>query len=110
MKRTIKKLLKENCRVYVYLSDKDVAKRFLQHAENEGFTFGDGAKPTSGECDSIMAVNENATINYVGVAGRIAFGCAEKIGDKKLMRVDYNKYISGDENYIMNRNLGNADV
>jgi hypothetical protein len=99
MKRTIKNLLKENCRVYVYLSDKDIAKRFLRDAESEGFTFSDGANLTSRNCDSIMAVNDNTTINYVGIVGHIAFNCTKKVGDKALLRVDYGKYILGEDDY-----------
>ena len=100
MKRIIKNLLKKNCRVYVYLSNKIVAKQFMENAESEGFTFGDGAKPTARECDSIMAINENSTINYVGINGHIAFGSADRIGGKRLIKVDYKRYIAGDENYI----------
>ncbi|MGN1132128.1 MAG: hypothetical protein ACI4RL_04425, partial [Ruminococcus sp.] len=101
MKRTIKNLLKENCRVYVYLSNKVVAKIFLKNAESEDFTFGDGVNPTARECDSVMAINENSTINYVGIIGHIAFNTSEKVGDKKLLKVDYERYISGDKNYII---------
>ncbi|MDD6645216.1 MAG: hypothetical protein PUE67_04075 [Oscillospiraceae bacterium] len=101
MKRTIKNLLKENCRVYVYLSDKTVVKIFLRNAESEGFTFADRVKTTARECDSVMAINKNFTINYVGIIGHIAFNTSEKAGDKKLLKVDYKKYISGDENYII---------
>ena len=101
MKRTIKNLLKENSRVYVYLSDKTVANIFLKDAESEDFTFGDGVKPTARECDSVMAINENSTINYVGIIGHIAFNTSEKVGDENLLKVDYKRYISGDENYII---------
>ena len=97
MKRIIKNLLKKNCRVYVYLSNKIVAKQFMENAESEGFTFGDGAKPTARECDSIMAINENSTINYVGIIGHIAFGSADRIGGKRLIKIDYERYVSGKE-------------
>lgn len=43
----IKNLLAENeGRIYVYLKDKEVANQFMIDAENEGFTFSDGKKPT----------------------------------------------------------------
>lgn len=101
MKRTIKNLLKENSRVYVYLSDKTVANIFLKDAESADFTFGDGVKPTARECDSVMAINNNSTINYVGIIGHIAFITSDKVDDRTPLKVDYKRYISGDENYII---------
>lgn len=51
-----------------------------------------------------MAVNENGTINFVGANGRIAFGSgAKKIGDKTLVRVDYEKYINGNDDYFYHK-------
>lgn len=60
-------------RVFVYLANTEISSRFLQDADNEGFTFRDGAKPTSRRADSVLAVNEDRTINYVGFAGHMAF-------------------------------------
>jgi hypothetical protein len=49
-----------------------------------------------------MAVNRNLTINYVNSIGKIAFGSGtKKIGDEKLIRIDFEKYILG-ENYCFN--------
>lgn len=45
--RNVTELSKLNGKVYVYLRDEVIARRFLQDAENEGFTFGDGEKPTA---------------------------------------------------------------
>jgi hypothetical protein len=51
-----------------------------------------------------MAVNGNKTINFVGTNGRIAFGSgAKKIGDQKLIRVDYEKYLTGAADYEYKR-------
>ena len=80
-------------RVFVYLANTEISKRFLQDAENEGFTFCNGARPTSRRADNIMAVNEDRTINYVGFAGHVAFGSATEIGGRPLIKVDYQKFI-----------------
>lgn len=79
-------------RVFVYLANTEISRRFLQDAENEGFTFCDGAKPTSRRADNIMAVNEDRTINYVGFAGHVAFGSATEIGGRPLIMVDYQNF------------------
>ena len=98
--RTIKELSNYMGRVYVYLANPKVGEQFLQQAEEEGFTFQDGSKPSARCYDEIMAVNHDSTLNYVGTNGRIAFGAGtQTIGSEKLIRVDYEKYQSGAENF-----------
>ena len=76
-------------RLYVYLATENVCRQLLQDAENEGFTFGDGVKPTERQISDIIAVNDDMTINYVGAIGHIAYQAVDKIGDKPLIRIDY---------------------
>ena len=100
--RTIAELAKEKGRVYVFLSNDEIGNRFLKMAEDEGFTFGDGVKPTdpSRGYEIIMAVNHNKTLSYVGTNGRIAFGSgAPTVNNEKLIRVDFERYICN-KNYI----------
>ena len=100
-KRTIKELSRTNGRVYVYLANDEIGNLFLQTAEEEGFTFGDGEAPTSRAYAEIMAVHHDSTINFVGANGRIAFGSGTKtIGDEKLLRIDYQKYVGGEKDYF----------
>lgn len=82
-----------NGRIYVYLATTSIGKQFLQDAENEGFTFCDGIKPTARTPANIMAVNRDNTINYVGTVGRIAFQAANKIGNDPLVKIDYRDVI-----------------
>lgn len=98
--RTITELSKLNGRVYVYLANDEIDNKFMQQAEHEGFTFGDAAKPTERNYAEIMAVNHDTTINFVGANGRIAFGSGtQKIGNEALIRVDFEKYINGEDDY-----------
>lgn len=102
--RTITELSKMNGRVYVYLANVAIGEKFLQQAEDEGFNFADGAKPTERCYAEIMAVNGNKTINFVGANGRIAFGSGAKtVGGEQLIRVDFEKYAAGAENYEYKR-------
>lgn len=104
MARTIKELSKKDGRVYVYLANVAIGEHFMQQAEEEGFIFANGAKPTERCFAEIMAVNDNMTINFVGSVGRIAFGSgAETVNGKTLIRVDFEKYIKGAENYEYKR-------
>lgn len=87
----IKKLLENfNGRIYIYLPDEETCSRFLHDAEAENFTFCDGAFPTSKRHSDLYAVNRDNTINFVGFVGHLAFGCADQIGDEKLIRIDYS--------------------
>lgn len=101
-KRTdIKSLSEKRGRVYVYLDDEKTCDRFLKKAEEEGFTFGDGIRPTEKPHSRIIAVNHNRTLNYVGGMGHIAFGSGVKrLGDEKLIRVDYRKYEAGERDCL----------
>lgn len=103
-KETIENLLKQKCRVYMYLKDTETAKRFLHDAEVEGYTFGDGVKPTCRQTDDIFAINEDMTINYVGYNGHLAFRMPKSVEDYILLRVDYSKYINGEDNYYVQQN------
>ena len=100
-KRTITALASQKGRAYIYLANDEIGNWFMQQAETEGFTFGDGVKPTARGYAEIMAVNHNITINFVGANGRIAFGSGiKKIGDENFIRVDFEKYIAGEEDYL----------
>ena len=110
--RTIKNISGMDGRAYVYLSTDEIGNKYMQMAEDEGFTFGDGVKPTERQYAEVMAVNHNSTINYVGVNGRMAFGSGVKtIGDEVLIRIDFEKYLNGDESYLIDnakRTIKNA--
>lgn len=81
-----------NSKIFLHFETSELARRFLADAEAEGFTFGDGAKPTSREPDSIFALNDDMTINYVGSIGHMAFSSGtDKVGERKLVRVEYSE-------------------
>lgn len=103
--KSVKELAQLEGRVYVYFSSNDLCKRFLADAESEGLTFCDGIKPTQKQPASIIALNRNCTLNYVGTNGRIAFGSGVKrLGDENLIMVDYGRYIT-EESYDPNQPL-----
>ncbi len=84
-----------NGRVYIYLPNAEIGNKFMRCAENEGFVFADGTKPTERCYANVIAVNNNRTINYVGFTGRIAFGSGAKtVCGEQLIRVDFEKYIN----------------
>ena len=88
--KTITEISKFNGRVYVHLATRDLARQFLKQAEEEGFTFCDGVKPTDRRATEVMAVNPDHTIHYVGMVGHLAYqGHAHYIRKRQLLRVEY---------------------
>ncbi len=104
--RNVTELSKLNGKVYVYLKDEVISRRFLQDAENEGFTFGDGEKPTARPGNNLYVLNCDWTISHVGWAGHMAFQSAKYVGEQELIRVDYERYLSGEEDFVINKNQG----
>ena len=75
MKNILKQLESTNKPIYVELTDEADGKRFLAEAENAGFRFEDGVKPTARACARVMVLKNNRTICYPGAYGTMAFGC-----------------------------------
>ena len=99
--RSVTELSKLNGKVYVYLRNEVIVRKFLKDAENEGFTFGDGVKPTARPGNNLYVVNRDWTISHVGWAGHMAFRSAKRVGEQELIRVDYEKYLLGEEEYLL---------
>ncbi len=96
--RNLSSLAQLDCKVYVYLENEAIGKRFLDDAEKEGFVFGDGVKPTEMHVSDIFAVRSDKKLCYVGFAGRMMYAQAKK----SVVRVDYQKYVNG-EAFIIER-------
>lgn len=87
--KMIKELASMGERVYVYLKDEKTALRFLCEAEAEGFTFGDGVKPTERHWSDLYAIHPDGTLNYVGTIGRIEYGS----GADSVVRIEYSQLL-----------------
>ena len=101
--RTVLNLLRNDEYVYVYLNGDNVKKRFLQDAEQEGFTVGKDTRPTEIKADSIMVVRPDMTICYAGYVGHLCYLHGKENHYKKVVRIDYMKYIAGAKNYVIKR-------
>lgn len=95
--RTIKELLQYGKKVYIVLPTKAMQYRFMSDADREGITFGDGIKATARIASDIMALLPDGHICFVGWAGRMCF----KLGGNAVLRVDYEKYISKEDDYLL---------
>ena len=87
--KTIKELASMGERVYVHLKDEETAMRFLHDAEAEGFTFGDGEKPTNRHWSDLCVIHPDGTLNFVGSVGRIEYTS----GADSCVRVEYQELL-----------------
>ena len=84
--KSIKELvMKETRPVYIHTPSKALAKDFLKQAEEEGFLFGDGKRPTKKPLDDYYALHQDLTMNYIGFVGRLKW----KSGQEDILRVEY---------------------
>lgn len=95
--RTIKELVSQEKRVYIFLRNAELQDRFMHDAEREGITFGDGVKPTERKADDKMALQADGTICFLGFAGRMSYHYSKNT----VIRIDYEKYIAGAEDYTI---------
>ena len=87
--KTIKELANMGERVYVHLKDEETAQRFLRDAEAEGFTFGDGVRPTERHWSDLYAIHQDGTMIFVGAIGHIEYGS----GADSVVRIDYSQLL-----------------
>ena len=96
--RTIKRFINQNYKVYFFMKNEEICRRFYQNAEAEGITFG-GDKPTEKEPTDIIALLPEGEICYVGWAGHMCYyNCKEGV-----IRIDYEKYANGDQEYLIEK-------
>ena len=96
--RTIKELISNEKKVYILLKTKAIQYRFMSDAEREGITYGDKVTATERHVDDIMALQPDGTICFLGWAGRMCYHYARQ---NNIVRVDYEKYVSGNADYMV---------
>jgi len=90
--RTLKDLLKLEGRTMIYCRRIQVYVRLIHDAKCEGF------RTPSGTPDSVLSLHDTY-ICHAGWAGHAAFFNPESVSGK-LNRVDYEKFISGADDYM----------
>lgn len=94
--RTLKALVEENENVWIYCKDEPLQVRFLEQLEEEGFLALNGQKPTELFHHQLYGINDDMTMGYLAV---MIWWMTFKDEDTHI-RVDYEKYISGEEDYF----------
>ena len=99
--RTIHEITSKGNYVYIQMKTEELGRKFLELANKEGYGFGDGKPLSEKEPADLIAIQPDGILSYVGFIGHVAFGSgARKLGDLDNLRVDFEKYLRGDEDYI----------
>lgn len=95
--RLIKDLIQNNSTVWIYCESEALQKHFLKQAEFEGFHTVNGQKPTELFHHQLYGISNDMTIGYIAtMIWCLTFQC----GNDKHLRIDYGKYISGENDCI----------
>ena len=102
--RKIQDLLDSGCRVWFYLRDQDAQRRFVAEINEMGCTYLNGNPVTEENCSPIMAVHADRKVAHLMImiwnASFQRSFISHYAGDmSKLLKVDYAKYIAGDDDY-----------
>lgn len=98
-KRTLERLRNEfEGHIYLRLRSKQEYEDCLVRAENEGFRFGEHLTTEYiGEWRDMLALCENKQLSFCNTFSRMAYAS----GAPNVHRIDYAKYIGGEEDYII---------
>ena len=105
--RTIKDLTGNDEKVWVYLSDEAVWKKFVGMAENEEFHFGElpAEKWTFGY---VISVHRNGDMGHLPLF--VWWNSFTEASSKVPLKVDFLKYINSDEKYLCTRSHFNSAI
>ena len=97
MKRTIENLRNNlEGKVYVWFETDDVAKRFMEDADAEGYLIG-GKRPIEVKTpQDFMAIEKDKQISHLSTSGHAAIGA----NADNVRIVDYAKYVNGEKDYF----------
>ena len=82
-------------KIYVNFRTEEVFQRFLEDAETEGYLAGDREPTEAGMRCDIKAILYDKRICNCGAMSHMAYGA----GGSNIHRIDYEKYVNGDDDY-----------
>ena len=95
--RTLKSLIEKNKKVWFYCGTEDLQKEFLEQSEKEGFVTMRGEKPSTLSLQRLYGINSEGTMGYIS---NFIWYLSFQTGNKDILRIDYDRYISGENDYI----------
>ena len=85
-------------RVWLYVEGEEFRQDFFRRAVNEGFKYINGSEISSKDYGILFSLHENLTIGHLSM---FIWCLTFNLNQPDLpVRIDYKKYINGDEDYI----------
>ena len=94
---TIKEIMEKHEKSYIVFKGIESKRRFVSDALKEGIVFTNGSLPELLNTDEVIVLYNNKTIAKLGWAGRVKY----HNNRNQLPIIDYGKYLSGDNNYLI---------
>ena len=106
--RSIQELLQDGKKVWFYLRDSETERRFIEELNQLGAKYLNGSPVTVESCSPIMAVHSDLRVAHLMIMiWNASFSPSfdqHYAGDvSKILKVDYAKYIAGQEDYLCRR-------
>ena len=95
--RSLKSLIEKNKKVWFYCGTEAFHSRFLEQAEKEGFITMSGENPTSLSLQHLYGINGDGTMGYIS---HFIWLKSFHADNKDILRIDYDQFISGEDDYI----------
>ena len=99
MARTIKNAVEGKEKAYFYLEDDKMKKLFVEMLVAEGCTFGNNPVTADFKAESIMSVDKDMNVFFVGQAGRMIM--KSKQANDSIVKIDFEKYVEGDSDFYI---------
>jgi len=106
--RSIQELLKEEKKLWIYLRDQEAEQKFVEELNQLGAKYLNGAQVTTQNCSPIMAVYPDLRVAHLMImiwnASFLPSFDQHYAGDtSKILKIDYARYIEGQEDYLCSR-------
>lgn len=111
--RTLRSLMEQCENVWFRCDTQELQRQFLRQCADEGFHTINGGKPVGLNCSRLYGISDNSVGYLMGMCWALGYkGAAIDIGTgkhvKRPIRIDYGKYIAGDDDYLCRYPESNA--
>lgn len=99
--RNLTDLVKKHGRVWLFISNENRTKDFIKRATDEGFRYHNGSKISDRDNGVLWGLHEDLTVTHLSM---MCWCLSYKCDPEKIpVRIDYRKYIDGEEDYICHK-------
>ena len=109
--RPISELFRHEGALYIHCANPAMRAMLARDLTDQGFRFRDGASPEQRGIDSLMRIHRDYTIGFCGYVCRVQddigrpdqLEYCRKNSERGATRIDYARFISGGEKYVLRR-------